>query len=353
MTGARQAMLAGLCVLATSACAPVPKALRLAPADATVPTRVWPPAPEIPRYRYAGELVGEQNFAAADPGGLSAGARLWQWLTGLEADAPRARTLLRPQSGAVDARGRVVVSDSGRGAVFVFDRKELLIWELAGRGTRFRTPVGVAPLADGSLLVADADLARVVHLGADGAPLGSFGHDELVRPTGLARDDAGRVYVADSGAHRVVVFAPDGRRLARIGQRGAGNGEFNGPTHLAIAGGRLYVADTLNARVQSLSLDGQWLHSYGRRGLYVGNLTRPKGVALDRAGNLYIVESYFEHLLVFDGDGRFLLPIAGTGSSPGSFMLPAGVWSGPDGRIFLADMFNARVVVLERLAEGP
>jgi len=48
----------------------------------------------------------------------------------------------------------------------------------------------------------------------------------------------------------------------------------------------------------------------GSRGLFVGQLVRPKGVATDSAGNIYVIESYYDHLLVYDREGRFLLPSA-------------------------------------------
>ena len=83
--------------------------------------------------------------------------------------------------------------------------------------------------------------------------------------------------------------------------------------------------------------------------MYVGNLVRPKGVTTDTDGNVYIVESYFDHLLIFDMTGQFLLPIGGSGSALGQFFLPAGAWSDQDGRIFIADMFNGRIVILRYL----
>jgi hypothetical protein len=52
----------------------------------------------------------------------------------------------------------------------------------------------------------------------------------------------------------------------------------------------------------------------GTRGLGLGNLVRPKGVSVDGEGNVYVVESYYDSLLVFSPRGEFLLPIGGTGT---------------------------------------
>jgi DNA-binding beta-propeller fold protein YncE len=54
-------------------------------------------------------------------------------------------------------------------------------------------------------------------------------------------------------------------------------------------------------------------------------------------------------LLVFNSEGRFLMPLGGTGKEVGQFYLPAGVWSDPRGRIYVADMFNGRIAIFQLL----
>lgn len=338
------------------ACAQVPTEMRYEPhGEGAAGDRdyLWPGLPEVPRYRYIGQLTGEQNFGPAERSEPGIGERMFRWVVGLGgAIQPDPRVLVRPQGGMVDSSGRILVTDVGRGAVFVFDPGEgrLHVWTSADDGFAFNTPVAISEGRGGEILVSDAELRRVVRLDRDGSPLGSFGGDVLRRPTGLARDPvSGRIFVSDTRAHDIKVFDDDGRLLGRIGQRGTEPGQFNAPTHLSVANDRLYVADTLNARVQVLSPDGDALKTVGSRGLYVGNLTRPKGVTVDVDGNLYIVESYYDHLLVFSQNGEFLLPIGGTGDAIGQFYLPAGVWSDDRGRLFVADMYNGRVVIFQYL----
>lgn len=314
---------------------------------------VWPSLPEVPRYRYTGQLLGEQNFGPSEGSDPGIGKTVFRWIVGLGAGfRSDPDVLTRPQSGMVEAGGRIIVTDVGRGALFVFDplQGKLFIWDRADEGVAFSTPVGVTAGVDGEILVADAELHRVVRLSSDGKPLGSFGADSLRRPTGLVRDPATRrVYVADTRAHDIKVFDDNGTLLYRIGRHGSAAGEFNAPTHISLVKDRLYVTDTLNARVQILSMDGRPLKTIGKRGLYVGNLTRPKGVTVDKDGNVYVVESYYDHLLVFSQEGEFLLPIGGSGAEIGQFYLPAGAWSDDRGRLFVADMYNGRVVIFQYL----
>jgi DNA-binding beta-propeller fold protein YncE len=316
--------------------------------------KVWPQPPEIPRYRYIGQLTGEENFVSDSTSGRNVGMKFLYWLVGLVGLGDDKIILKRPQSGVTDANGRTYVTDVSNHAVFVFDQAmgKLLVWDTARNNVQFSTPIGVALGKEGQILVADAELGRVFRLDGNGKPLGDFGAGILKRPTGLARDPVrGRIYVSDTHSHDVKVFDDNGVLQELIGQRGDGTGEseFNFPTHLAFANDKLYVSDTMNARIQVFDAQGKPLGSIGQRGLNVGNFVRPKGVTLDSFGNLYVVESYYDHLLVFNESGTFLLPIGGTGKEPGQFYLPSGVWSDKQGRIYVADMFNGRVVIFQYL----
>jgi len=342
-----------VCVLAClplfiSACAETPKVLRL---SNTSPTpKVWPAAPEKPRYRYAGELTGEDNFQPETPEARSNALKLFDWLVGLTAGKPSPVVLQRPQSGIVDDQGSIFVTDIGRGAVFVFNKPSgpLEIWEMARKDTRFAAPVGIAQGIQDEILVADAELHGVFRLDRKGNPVGEIGRDVLKRPTGLARDARhGRIYVADTHAHDIKVFSDDGKLLKVLGRRGEGPGEFNYPTHLAFSSDKLYVTDTLNSRIQVLDSEGKLIVKFGQRGLYIGNLVRPKGVAVDKEGNIYVIESLYDNLLIFDSQGRTLLALGSTGKETGEFYLPSGVWTDSHDQIYIADMFNGRIAILQ------
>ena len=344
--------VAAIAVLLLCSCSPTTYVLRL-DANGGDGGYLFPPPQtlEVARYRYLGQLTGEDNLQPAGErgGGFKA---VFNWLVGL-VDGDTGRTVLqRPQSGTVDGEGRIYVTDVSRKAVFVFDEKQgrLDVWDDTGGGRRFASPIAVAIGAGGQVLVTDSELALVLRFDRDGKPLGDFGGGTLLRPTGIARDGARRLtYVADTYAHDIKVFDDDGRLVDTIGRRGDGLGEFNFPTHLAFARGTLYVTDMMNSRIQGLTGDGGVRLHFGERGLYVGNLVRPKGVATDSDGNIYVIESMYDTLLVYDPRGRLLLSIGGTGKDAGRFYLPAGIWIDSQDRVYVADMFNGRVVVFQFL----
>jgi DNA-binding beta-propeller fold protein YncE len=341
-----------------SGCATEKLVLRFDPLRSTAEKRIYfPPIAdeEVPRYVYVGELIGEQNFVEEVKKEKNPVIEALKWIAGIfEMDSPV--ELQRPQSGVVDENGRILVTDVSRGAVFVFDalNGRLDVWEYAQGYRRFTTPTGIALGPAGRIFVADSDQSQVFVLDQQGNGSSLIARGLLERPTGLAWDaNAALLYVADTQAHQIKVFDITGRMVNTIGQRGEGPGEFNYPTYLALNRGKLIVADTMNARVQLITLDGTASPIIvGERGTKVGNFVRPKGVAVDSENNIYVIESYYDHLLIFDDQARFLLPIGGAGKEAGNFYLPGGVWIDRGNRVFVADTFNGRISVFEFLGGG-
>ncbi len=327
--------------------------------DATADRRqlMFPPPAdgEVPRYVYLGELRGENNISRPEEFGKGFANSIFRMLDILAGPAPP-MVLDRPQAGAVDNKGRVFVTDIGRGAVFMFDEKipEVKVWSKVEGLLDFISPVGIALGPEQQIFVADAELGLVARLSANGETLPSIGRNHLQRPNGVAFDPvAGKLYVADTGAHQIKIFNMEGILLAELGARGEGPGEFNYPTHIALARDKLYVTDTMNARVQVFSTKtGEYLATIGKRGMFIGDLNRPKGVAVDSEDNVYVIESYFDFLLIYNRRGEFLMPLGGTGFAGGKFHLPSGVWVDSRNRVYVADMLNSRVAVFQFLGGG-
>lgn len=351
-------LLAILLCLFLGGCASEPLVMRFDPGQVTTGKKLYfPPLSdeEVPRYVYVGELTGERNFVEREGKEKNLFVEALKWIAGLF-EEPDPVVLQRPLSGVVDQNGRILVTDVSRAAVFVFDpaNGRLDVWEFAQGYRRFASPSGIALGPAGRVFVADAELRQVVTLDPEGKGTVLIDSSQLLRPTGVAWDEKdGLLYVADTQAHQIKVFDMTGRRVREIGQRGEGPGEFNFPTFLALSRERLVVADTMNARVQLIPLDdGGQPQIVGERGTNFGNFVRPKGVAVDAENNLYVIESYHDHLLVFDERARFLLPIGGAGKAAGNFYLPGGVWIDQGNRVFVADTFNGRIAVFQFLGGG-
>lgn len=351
-------LLVLLLTASLAGCASEPLVMRFDPGRTTAGQKIYfPPLAdeEVPRYVYVGELIGEQNFVEREGKEKNRFVEFLKWVAGMF-ENPEPVVLQRPQSGVVDENGRILVTDVSRAAVFVFDpaNGRLDVWEFAQGFRRFASPTGIALGPAGRVFVADSELRQVYVL--DPAGNGSLVVDsnQLGRPNGLAWDESeGLLYVVDTAAHQVKVFDMTGRLVRTLGQRGEAPGEFNFPTFAALAKDRLVVSDTMNARIQALPLaEPGEAKIIGKRGTQVGDLVRPKGVAVDSENNLYVIESYHDHMLIFDEQARFLLPIGGAGMAAGKFYLPSGVWIDRGNRVFVADTFNGRIAVFQFLGGG-
>jgi hypothetical protein len=226
-------VLFGLIVLAGCATRE-PAVLRYGVQDAPEGKRLlWPPEPEVPRYMYAGQLLGEANFRSAGARAAEGLMGVLRAIAGVIVGEAKPVELARPQSGAVDPAGRIYVTDASRQAVFVFDpvAGRLDIWEKAEGLANFTTPVALAVGKD-LVYVTDAELGIVARLDPTGTPQRALGRGFLKRPTGLALDaERGELYVSDTAAHDVKVLDLAGNLKRVLGRRGEGEGEFNYPTH--------------------------------------------------------------------------------------------------------------------------
>jgi sugar lactone lactonase YvrE len=62
------------------------------------------------------------------------------------------------------------------------------------------------------------------------------------------------------------------------------------------------------------------------------------GIAVDRAGNVYVSDFSAAKIWVFDTDGRSQPGIGRKGEGPGEFTAPTGIAIGPDGRLYVRDI---------------
>lgn len=82
---------------------------------------------------------------------------------------------------------------------------------------------------------------------------------------------------------------------------------------------------------------------WGEKGTILGQFNEPRGLAVDSAGNLYVVDSKNNRIEKLGPDGKALLTWGHEGAGPGEFKDPCGVAVGPDGVVYVADTWNHRV----------
>ena len=264
-------------------------------------------------------------------------------------------TLLRPTGVAYDSGGNLFIADADRNQVL-----EILIAGsvavVAGNGTQgysgdggpasaaeLNAPEAVAVAADGSVLIADTGnhRIRVVQNGqistlagngtrgfsGDGGPPLSASFN---RPVAIAVEASGGMLVCDSGNQRVRrISAGTVSTVAGNGTAGySGDGalaaaaELDQPSAvIAAPDGRIFISDTGNQRVRVVTTDGR-IATFAGTGVagFSGDgqlatkakLSRPRGLALDSAGDLLVLDQNNHRLRSVATDGT-ISTMAGSG----------------------------------------
>jgi hypothetical protein len=81
----------------------------------------------------------------------------------------------------------------------------------------------------------------------------------------------------------------------------------------------------MNFRFQKLDTSGKPLLVKGQAGDSYGSFARPRGIAVGPDGVIYVVETSFELVQMFDPKGKVLMAFGNHHGAPGFLELPAGI----------------------------
>jgi sugar lactone lactonase YvrE len=255
---------------------------------------------------------------------------------------------------AIEPGGELAVSDRVRQLVLRLgpDGRQLSSWgPRLGADAQIGEIGGIAVAGD-HWYVLDRSAPEVLDLDAAGHVRNRVSLVQLqpYGPNGLAVDPVGNLYIADTGRSRILVFAPGGRFVKTFGTDGHELGQLKQPMALAVGpDGAIFVADWENARIERWqpAADGWQATAAWSTGF------RPWGVAVDRAGRVYVPDTERRRVLVYTPDGTSLAEV-GAGSAPIDVSNPAQVAVSADGtRLYvLGDDAIARLT-LETAAAPP
>ncbi len=165
--------------------------------------------------------------------------------------------------------------------------------------------------------------------GGDGGPAAAA---RLHGPYGVAMDEAGNLFIADSANHRIrkvdaagIITTVAGDGTYGFGGDGgpAAAARLNTPWGVAVdRAGNLYIADIGNYRIRKIdaagvitTMTGDGTYGFGGDGgpAAVARLAWPESVAVDGAGNLFIADSLNQRIRKVDAAG-VITTVAGDGT---------------------------------------
>jgi len=263
-----------------------------------------------------------------------------------------------PVAGALVSPVRVALTPTG--VLLVTDSRQRIVAQVnpATMATVGGAAVTGKPLAvgflDGRTFVGNAVAQTVDVIDPLGNVVTSFGRGAVGYPSDLAVDQVtGRLFVVDGVARVVKVFGPGGRRLGTIGT----GATFQAPVGVAVDTSRREVLVTdygnpdasLPATVKIFDYDGGFVAEMSGAGT-CGSLgcrdgfSRPQGLAV-HGGRIYLADALLAAVLVFDRATLARDTVLGGRGVPPYLRLPSDVAIDAAGNVYVVSSVAGRVEV--------
>ena len=157
------------------------------------------------------------------------------------------------------------------------------------------------------------------------------------------------VFVADTGRSQVQVYSRDGEWISTWGK-----GKLNYPFAVTYTDSRLYVADPNlmelfvfddRGEMQKSLLNKQRLQlTSGKQ----GEIIRPTAVQVGADNLIYVSDVGNQVVLVMDSSGKILRYFGGSGTIEGKFQYPNALYVEKNGKVYVSDSNNGRIQIFDQ-----
>ncbi len=259
--------------------------------------------------------------------------------------------------------GEVFVPDIRNRRIAIFDQRGMFLYQITG-GQQFSGPRDLAVDPDGYILLAArfGDGAGLAWLDFDGRFIHtvvlSGGATEDAEPpelvsVALSRDGK-TIFALDQANLTLWIADRDGRVRKAVRLVLDENDEKDGDIllgHVDAYGDRLLVAIPSTGKIKVFDLNGRQLHSVGRPGTAPCRTGFPMAAALDRNGNIIIIDQQRTIGMIWNmEDNTCLQEFSGIGRSPGAMYQPSDIALDGRGIVYVSQGFEGRVQVYKGFA---
>ena len=222
---------------------------------------------------------------------------------------------------------KLYICDTDLGGLEIIDLKENSFEYFVPEGSgQLLFPLNCFVDNDENLYVTDGKRQKIIVFDKLGNHIKSFGEKDNFKPIDLAVS-GNKIFVTNIKNHQVLVYDKTDFHLIDAFPEIDKNQEgylFN-PMNLAVTNDKVYVSDFGDFKIKIFSHKGDYLKSVGSYGKNLGQFARPKGIAVDKDSNLFVVDAAFENVQIFNPEGQLLMPFGGSYKGSGYMYLPAQV----------------------------
>ena len=259
--------------------------------------------------------------------------------------------LNNPWGVAINQRGEILVTECSGNRVSIFSSTGQKIRSFGSKGSdqgQFYVPYGIAVEDNQNILVADYGNHRIQKFSSDRrfiAAVGTQGSRQLqfCCPFGIKINPRSkRIYVADQH-NRIQVLQPDLSFFSSFGSQGSGPGQLLCPWDVAFdSANNVYVTDYSN-RVQVFTEKGEYLRQIGKKGTGKGELIGAAMITIDNEDRVFVTSNH--RVSVFTSHGDCLTYFGTHGNGPQQFSCPRGIAIDKAGMLYVCDYNNKRVQI--------
>jgi hypothetical protein len=283
----------------------------------------YPFPPDPPRVQYLTAINTARDVITS--------TRKWKFLDFIAGPAPdplmTTQAALTKPYGVAVWQGKIYVCDYSQHAVKVLDLAHNKFYILGGDTPPTTAPTNLCIAADGYKYILESMPGLIQVFDAQDNYAGTFKVKEG-RPAGAAAV-GDELFVTDLTHDRILVLdRKSGKLIRTFGGKGQEPGQLLMPNAVtADAEGNLYVSDQMNFRFQKLDLHGKSLLSVGGAGDTYGKFARPRGIGVgpDPDDVIYVVESVYNVVQMFNQQGDVLMFFGNFQGAPGFLLLPASI----------------------------